>query len=396
MVLRARSGGGRRLLPAVVLALLGVGALLSACGSSRPSSAGRSASGAPAGGASSAATPAAAIPASVAGGASTTLQPSEAAFPSAATSTSLPSPSYVPGTRPGGSLAELGPVERLVLQPLLPGRVPSEPSTTSGEAVPGGIDVAFREFGSGPDLVLLPGEHTSMSSWGAQLLAALGASYTVVTPDLPGSGYSGAARGVRDVEQEADLVAALSVALGLDHPTVLGWGLGGQVALALAERHPGMAGRLVLADTSAGGRGSTRPDPAAAALLASPTSTDVELSTVLFPATAIGAQQQWLQRVDRLPTDDLTAASVIQQAALEAAAATGPSLARGLGRVAVPVLVVVGSLDELFPPADADALVRALRRARELVLPGAGYASILQDEPEFLVALDKFTGVAGG
>ena len=60
------------------------------------------------------------------------------------------------------------------------------------------------------------------------------------------------------------------------------------------------------------------------------------------------------------------------------------------------MLVVVGSLDELFPPADADALVRALRRARELVLPGAGYASILQDEPEFLVALDKFTGVAGG
>ncbi len=398
MSARARAGRARRRVTASPLApaLLAAGTLLAACGSPAPPSATGTAGGTPVTAAPAPATSAGATSAAVARSAPTTVSSTQATTVRPATSTPLPTPSYVPGTRPGGSLATLGPVERLVLAPLPQGALAPGTASAPGELAPDGVDVAFREFGSGPDLVLLAGEHASMSSWGSRLLAALGADFTVVTPDLPGSGYSGGAGGVRDAGQEADLVAALCAALGLDRPTVLGWGLGGQVALAMAERHPGIAGRLVLADTSGGGRGSVRPAAAVAAVLASPTSTNVDIATVLFPPTATGSQAQWLQGVGQLPTDDLTAASVVQQAALERAAMRDGSLARGLERVDIPALVVVGSLDEVFPPANAGALVRSLPHARELVFPGAGYASIVQDEPEFLVALEKFAGLGGG
>ena len=264
-------------------------------------------------------------------------------------------------------------------------------STALQVDTPGTVEVAFREFGSGPDLLLVPGEHATMSWWGSTLLAALAQQYTVVTFDLPGTGYSGPDPGARTVGQVADVVAGLSASLGLTAPTVLGWGLGGQVALALVERHPGLAGRLVLADTSAGGPSAARSSPGDAALLASPSATYTELSAALYPPASLAARAAWTASVARIPSDVLAASSVAREVALQASAWADGAVASGLSRLSLPVLVVVGSLDTVFPPADSTQLVASIPDARELVFPGAGYASILQDEPQFVLALGKFT-----
>ena len=54
------------------------------------------------------------------------------------------------------------------------------------------------------------------------------------------------------------MTAGLVLTLGLSDPTVLGWGLGGEIALSLAKRHPGIVSSLVLVDTSVGGAGACR------------------------------------------------------------------------------------------------------------------------------------------
>lgn len=260
---------------------------------------------------------------------------------------------------------------------------------------PGTVTVAYREFGSGPDLLLVPSEHATMSWWGAPLLAALAQQYTVVTFDLPGTGYSGPDPAARTVGRVADVVAGLSASLGLTTPTVLGWGLGGEVALALAERHPGLAGRLVLADSSAGGPTAVRSSPSDAALLASPTATYTELSAALFPPASLAARDAWTAAVARIPSDVETASAVASGAALQESAWTDRTLAAGLARLAIPVLAVVGSLDAVFPPADTAEIVAAIRGSKEVVFPGVGYASIIEDEAQFVLALEKFTGSQG-
>ncbi len=75
---------------------------------------------------------------------------------------------------------------------------------------------------------------------------------------FPEPATRGRCRGRLSLSWLADMTAGLSLTVGLSDPIVLGWGMGGQIALSLAERHPGLIASLILVDTSAGGPGSVR------------------------------------------------------------------------------------------------------------------------------------------
>jgi 3-oxoadipate enol-lactonase len=230
-----------------------------------------------------------------------------------------------------------------------------------------------------------------MSWWDPALLNLLSQHYTVTEFDLPGTGYSGPDATADSVDEVADLSAGLADTLGLDDPVVVGWGLGGEIALALVERHPGVAHGIVVIDSSAGGDGAVGPTSAVAAALASPNETNLELADLDFPSSATAAQSGFLARVGRLPADDLVASAIAEEASLQSSAFSDPTISRDLHAVSVPALVVVGSLDEVFPPENSSLLAGHLAHARELVLPGAGYASTSQDAAQFTLALTAFT-----
>jgi pimeloyl-ACP methyl ester carboxylesterase len=285
----------------------------------------------------------------------------------------------------------LGSVERVAVL-RVPAGAATLPAVPAGDPAGAGVEVAFRQFGSGPDLVLVAGEHATMSWWDPRLLLALAQQYTVTELDLPDTGFSGITSSTPTIESDADVVAGLVDELGLKSPAVVGWGLGGEIALALAQRHPGLVGRLVLVDSSLGGPGAVRPTAAVAREMASPTATPVELASLLFAPTLTASIDGWLNRTGDLPPDDLVASAVAGLAALQASAWSDTSLATGARAVSTPALVVVGAEDAVFPRADSAQLVTALGHSRELVLPGAGYGAIFQDEPQFLTALEAFTG----
>jgi pimeloyl-ACP methyl ester carboxylesterase len=69
----------------------------------------------------------------------------------------------------------------------------------------------------------------------------------VILPDLQGHGRTADIDRPLDVRDMADDVAALIDHLGLDRPDVVGYSLGGGVALQVAIRHPAKVGRLVAA-----------------------------------------------------------------------------------------------------------------------------------------------------
>jgi len=259
------------------------------------------------------------------------------------------------------------------------------------------VPIAYRSFGTGPDLLMIEGQDGTLSWWGSTLLAELAAHYHVTVFDLPGAGYSGPPTGPFSLAWLADTCAGFSLTIGLTDPIVLGWGLGGQVALSLVERHPGFASSLILVDSSAGGPGAVAPSAAVARLLGQPGTTPIALSRVMFPATLSGLQEAvaWEHGLFTGSSDWMTAQAVEAEAALEAAVWKKSSVASHLSQVGIPALVVSGSGDLVFPPANASLLARELLHVTEVSLPGAGYGAIIQDRPAFVAAVERFTGVNG-
>ncbi len=256
------------------------------------------------------------------------------------------------------------------------------------------VPIAYETFGSGPDLLLIGGQDGTLSWWDPALLTDLSSHYTVTAFDFPGAGYSGPSTAPLSLDWLADMTAGLVLTIGLSDPIVLGWGLGGEIAMSFAERHPGLASSLVLVDTSVGGTGTPRPAPDVVRLLASPSATPEELSRLLFPPTPAGLAERvlWQSSLFAGNTDWLTAKTVEAEAVLQASIWDRSQLAPGLSHVTVPVLVVAGADDVVFPRSNANLLTVEFPHATAVVFAGSGYGTITQDKPAFVPALEKFTG----
>lgn len=107
-----------------------------------------------------------------------------------------------------------------------------------------GISLYHEAHGEGTPLVLLHGGLASGEMFGP-VLPALTERHRVVLVDLQGHGRTADVDRPLDVRTMADDVAALIAHLGLDRPAVVGFSLGGGVALQTAVRHPDRVGRLV-------------------------------------------------------------------------------------------------------------------------------------------------------
>src|SRR5436305_671837 len=113
-----------------------------------------------------------------------------------------------------------------------------------------GVRIRCFEGGSGPPLLLVHG--FGGAAWNFAELAPLLPGRRLIVPDLPGHGGSSPLPAT-SLAGFADVLASL-----LDGPVdALGHSMGGVVGLRLAERHPQLVRRLVLA-AAAGISSSTR------------------------------------------------------------------------------------------------------------------------------------------
>jgi 3-oxoadipate enol-lactonase len=308
----------------------------------------------------------------------------------AATTTSIV-PVTIPGTLEPGGLASLGAVSRLPVVPLLPGHseaVLPRPGTAAYRQV---VQIAYRQLGAGPPLLLVNGQDASMAWWSPALLQTLAQHYQVTVFDLPGVGYSGPAPNDLSLSWLADATAGLASELGLSSPVVLGWGLGGQIAVAMTERHPALVADLVLADTGLPVPGASPPSSHLERLLAKPTVTPAALAMAMFPPSQAAARGSWLRGLAAQVPDNVAASAIESEASLEASVWASQALVAGLSSLRLPVLMISGDEDALFPPSGALALAESIPGAQRRSLPG-GYAAIQADAAEVATVLQDFTG----
>jgi pimeloyl-ACP methyl ester carboxylesterase len=111
-----------------------------------------------------------------------------------------------------------------------------------------GIKLYYEVAGTGRPLILLHGGLGAIEMFGPNL-PALAAGRQVVAVDLQAHGRTADIDRPLSVELMADDIAALIKHLGLERADIMGYSLGGGVALQTAIRHPEVVRRLVVVST---------------------------------------------------------------------------------------------------------------------------------------------------
>ncbi len=118
--------------------------------------------------------------------------------------------------------------------------------TSAGKyAAVNGINLYYEIHGTGTPLIMLHGGFGTFEMFAA-LSPALARDHRVIGVDLYGHGHTALTDRPMRFEDMADDIAGLIQHLGLEKADVLGYSLGGAVALQTAIRHPERVNKLVL------------------------------------------------------------------------------------------------------------------------------------------------------
>jgi 2-succinyl-6-hydroxy-2,4-cyclohexadiene-1-carboxylate synthase len=223
-------------------------------------------------------------------------------------------------------------------------------------------------------------------SWPRQIVERLEAGgHEVLTPDQPGHGSAKAVR--------ANLVEGAALLAELGPATYVGYSLGGRLALHVAVHHPAAVERLVLIGATAGieddherAARKLADDELAATIQRDGVDAFLVrwLSNPLFaslPAEASGIEYR------RENTPEGLAASL----RLMGAGTQQPLWSR-LGQLTVPVLFLVGELDEKFTALAMRMADAWGGPARVEVVQHAGHAVHLEQPVEVAEAIAAFVG----
>jgi pimeloyl-ACP methyl ester carboxylesterase len=271
----------------------------------------------------------------------------------------------------------------------------------------GGARLHYAASGAGDPILLIPGlglDH-SYYRFGIPLLAR---SMQVLAVDPRGIGRSTKSPPPYTVEAWADDFAAMIDRLGFGPIHVLGSSLGGSMALALAQRHPGKLKSLIVVG------GFSELDRA----------TELNFRLRLRLIEKLGMSDEvadymglWTLTRKFINSDDGFATMRANQANIRANSAESysafveallkwgrcqpgqeqePKFTTLLGSIKAPTLVVTSDNDHLIPRELSDLIAARIAGAKLVVMPGAGHIPFMEQPDnvvrivlEFLAGLDK-------
>ena len=263
-------------------------------------------------------------------------------------------------------------------------------------AAPSGHQYSIDIAGAGAPLLLLHGFSGDGASW-RHLAAALSNDFRLIALDILGHGRSDAPAdraSYRFPAVAADIINLLEQ-LEVDETHLLGYSMGGRLALYLALQTPARFRSLILEGASPGladaaEREQRRLRDEALADL-------IEARGIAWFADYWGRLPLWdtqanlareltaAQRHQRLRNDPGGLAKCLRGMG----AGAQPSLWRGLPRLTLPTLLIVGELDEKFRRIN-ETMAEAIPHAQLAIIPSAGHNTHLESPSAFTGAVRSF------
>ncbi len=129
---------------------------------------------------------------------------------------------------------------------LLPALASAQQAPTTGYAPVNGLKMYYEVHGSGEPVVLLHGAFMTITSNWTEWIRELSKTRKVIAIEMQGHGRTADIE--RDISQEnlADDVAALLDHLKIGRADILGYSMGGGVAIQCAVRHPAKVRKVVV------------------------------------------------------------------------------------------------------------------------------------------------------
>ncbi len=217
-----------------------------------------------------------------------------------------------------------------------------------------GFEIFYEDIGVGPPLLFLHSHYSrSLLAFSGQI-QPFSHKYRCLYPDFPGHGRT---RGGKEwnTPRAADTMAEFLAALGIDRAFLLGYSMGGGVALHLAAAHPGLAQAVITIGT--GGV----PDPQGA--------DDYEPEALLTRGETATIERMRALHLDAHGGDWQTYA---RQTAADWR--NYPRLTDAeWSRLTMPMLLIGGENDSFASPEKLTAMKARCPQAEIWSVPGAGH-----------------------
>ena len=256
-----------------------------------------------------------------------------------------------------------------------------------------GIRMAYTDQGTGRTLLLVHGFPLNGRAWSRQI-PAFSPAFRVIVPDLRGLGGSEGGAEPVAMGRYAEDLQALVLRLGAGPVTLVGHSMGGYVALAFARDFPQLLQGLVLVGTKAG---ADAPAAAAARRASagqvrekgSAVVVDAMAGKMLSPGNADPAMAAAVRAIMAESRPDGVVAALLGMA-------ERPDAGVWLDQIRVPTLVLAGADDAIMPPAEAEALAKAIAGARLKLIPRAGHLVAYEQAEAFNEALSGWANSSAG
>jgi 3-oxoadipate enol-lactonase len=245
--------------------------------------------------------------------------------------------------------------------------------------------LSYEVSGTGAPVVLIHAFSVDRRMWAPQI-AALEGRFRVVRYDLRGHGQSAAP--ATPYAPHEDLRSVMD-ALGIERAALVGLSAGSTLAIDFAIAYPARVTRLVLASPGLNGHVPSPP---------------LTWTRPVFEAAgkgdAEGAARLWAETPIMALRSDLGAAAAVRDLVMSnvklwtyrtnPAQPLTPAAIGRLGEITAPTLVVLGGQDLPHIAEVAGLLVKGIRDARLVTIPGAGHIVNVDARDAFNRALGEF------
>jgi 3-oxoadipate enol-lactonase len=256
--------------------------------------------------------------------------------------------------------------------------------------LPGGLELAYDEAGSGTPLLLVHGWPFDRRMWGGQL-GGLAPFARVLAPDLRGVGGS-TVSGPYTIDQYGDDLVAFLQSLGITRTVVCGLSMGGYVAFSMFRRYRDRVRALILADTRA--TADTEEIRANRERLVALIETEGMNALAARQLRSLLARSTLERQPPLVESVRHMMASVPPAGAIGAlrAMAARPDSTPMLGTIDVPTLVVGGAEDGVTPPDVLRSMAAAIPNSRVEILEQGGHLCPLERPAAFNRVVGEFLG----